>query len=133
MKVKRLMDQFDYCGVLTLEFFLCNGKLIANEYAPRVHNSGHWTIEGAQASQFENHLRAICDLSLESALSKGNYLMLNLIGSDPGSINITERKDLALHNYKKRPRPGRKTGHLTMKLNTNDEWNKQLKWLESQV
>ena len=77
------MEHFDYAGVLTIEFFLKKGKLIANETAPRVHNSGHWTIEGAVTGQFENHMRAILGLPLGDTWAMGYSAMINFIGTMP--------------------------------------------------
>ena len=90
------------------------GRLIANEMAPRVHNSGHWTIEGAQTSQFENHLRAILDLPLGSTRALGHSAMINLIGSMPPRAPLLAHPGLHLHDYGKEPRPGRKVGHCTL-------------------
>jgi 5-(carboxyamino)imidazole ribonucleotide synthase len=81
--LKRVMNALDYVGVLTIEFFVVKGRLIANEMAPRVHNSGHWTIEGCVTSQFENHLRAICDLPLGSTRALGHTAMVNFLGKCP--------------------------------------------------
>ena len=110
----RTLSHLDYVGVLTIEFFVVDGELLANEYAPRVHNSGHWTIEGARTSQFENHLRAILDLPLGEVSPVGHSAMLNLIGSmPPNSIDI-DGKIAWLHDYGKSPRTGRKLGHITI-------------------
>jgi 5-(carboxyamino)imidazole ribonucleotide synthase len=111
--LRRALTHFRYTGILTIEFFVRRGKLIANEMAPRVHNSGHWTIEGAETSQFENHLRAILDLPLGSTRARGHCGMLNLIGEMPEKTGILEQDGLHLHDYGKAPRPGRKLGHLT--------------------
>lgn len=110
----RMLDYFRYSGVLTIEFFVRRGRLIANEIAPRVHNSGHWTIEGAVTSQFENHLRAILDLPLGSTRPRGHSAMINLIGSIPARAPLLAQPGLHLHDYGKQPRPGRKVGHLTL-------------------
>ena len=109
-----LLDQLDYCGVLTVEFFLAGGELIANEIAPRVHNSGHWTIEGAQTSQFENHMRAIVGLPLGSTSPTGYSFMLNLIGELSDRERLLKISGLHLHDYGKTPRPKRKLGHCTL-------------------
>jgi 5-(carboxyamino)imidazole ribonucleotide synthase len=90
------------------------GRLIANEMAPRVHNSGHWTIEGAATSQFENHLRAILGLPLGSTQALGHAGMVNLIGSIPQRPRLLKLDGLHLHDYGKKPRPGRKVGHCTL-------------------
>jgi 5-(carboxyamino)imidazole ribonucleotide synthase len=112
--LKRVMHHFDYAGVLTIEFFVRGGKLIANEMAPRVHNSGHWTIEGAQTSQFENHIRAILGLPLGSTRPNGHCAMLNFIGSIPTLGNILRVPGVHFHSYGKEPRPNRKLGHCTI-------------------
>ena len=111
--LKRVMEHFDYVGVLAIEFFVQRGRLLANEMAPRVHNSGHWTIEGAITSQFENHLRAICDMPLGDTAARGHSGMLNLIGAMPQREWLLGQAGLHLHDYGKSPRPGRKLGHVT--------------------
>jgi 5-(carboxyamino)imidazole ribonucleotide synthase len=112
--LERVLGHFRYTGILTIEFFVRSGKLIANEMAPRVHNSGHWTIEGAVTSQFENHLRAILDLPLGSTRPRGYSAMLNLIGTLPQRAALLGAPGLHLHDYGKKPRPGRKLGHCTL-------------------
>jgi 5-(carboxyamino)imidazole ribonucleotide synthase len=112
--LEKVLAHFRYTGILTIEFFVRGGKLIANEMAPRVHNSGHWTIEGAATSQFENHLRAILDLPLGSTRPLGFSAMLNLIGTLPPRDSILAEGELHLHDYGKQPRPGRKLGHCTL-------------------
>jgi 5-(carboxyamino)imidazole ribonucleotide synthase len=109
----RCLTHFRYVGVLTIEFFVRDGRLIANEMAPRVHNSGHWTIEGCATSQFENHLRAILGLPLGSTRPRGFSAMVNLIGDIPSRAELLAREGLHLHEYGKQPRPGRKVGHCT--------------------
>ncbi len=112
--LKRVMQHLDYVGVLTIEFFVVDGRLIANEMAPRVHNSGHWTIEGCVTSQFENHLRAICDLPLGSTRPLGHCAMVNFLGKLPDMPRLLRFEGLAFHSYGKEPRPGRKLGHCTI-------------------
>jgi 5-(carboxyamino)imidazole ribonucleotide synthase len=112
--LRRVMDHFDYVGVLAIEFFVHRGRLLANEMAPRVHNSGHWTIEGAVTSQFENHLRAILGLPLGDTAARGHCAMLNLITTMPARAALLAEKGLYLHDYGKEPRPGRKLGHVTV-------------------
>jgi len=112
--LRRALLHFRYTGILTIEFFVKRGRLVANEMAPRVHNSGHWTIEGAETSQFENHLRAILDLPLGSTRARGHCAMLNLIGEMPVTRTVLEQPGVHLHDYGKSPRPGRKLGHLTL-------------------
>ena len=117
----RVLRHFDYCGVLAIEFFVRKGQLVANEMAPRVHNSGHWTIEGAVTSQFENHVRAITGLPLGDTRATGHSAMINLIGTMPAPGALLREKGLHLHDYGKSPRPGRKLGHLTIVESTAAE------------
>jgi 5-(carboxyamino)imidazole ribonucleotide synthase len=112
--VAGLFDHFGYAGVLTIEFFVEHGRLIANEMAPRVHNSGHWTIEGAATSQFENHLRAILGWPLGDTRALGHAAMLNLVGTMPERDALLALPGVHLHDYGKTPRPGRKLGHCTI-------------------
>ena len=114
--VRRLLGHLDYVGVLALELFVCDNDLMANEFAPRVHNSGHWTIEGAATSQFENHLRAIMNKPLGSTASLGHAGMINLIGDIPDAVRSLEQG--VLHDYGKAARPGRKLGHITVTAET---------------
>jgi 5-(carboxyamino)imidazole ribonucleotide synthase len=111
----RVLESLQYVGVLALEFFEHQGELLANEMAPRVHNSGHWTIEGAVTSQFENHLRAVLGLPLGSTGLTGHCAMLNLIGDLPDSSEVLAVPDAHLHLYGKSSRPGRKLGHVTLR------------------
>ncbi len=108
----KLLERLNYIGVLALELFVVGNRLLANEFAPRVHNSGHWTIEGADTSQFENHLRAVAGLPLGSTESRGHAGMLNLIGEIPAAARDLDEG--TLHDYGKQPRPGRKLGHITV-------------------
>jgi 5-(carboxyamino)imidazole ribonucleotide synthase len=133
--LKRVMRELDYVGVLTIEFFVVGGKLIANEMAPRVHNSGHWTIEGCVTSQFENHVRAICGLPLGSTRPLGHAAMINFLGTMPDRERLLELPGLAYHDYGKEPRPGRKLGHCTILKNRSTDRNlalantlKSVKW-----
>jgi 5-(carboxyamino)imidazole ribonucleotide synthase len=112
---QRILAALDYVGVLAIEFFVHNGILIANEMAPRVHNSGHWTIEGATCSQFENHLRAVAGLPLGSTATIGHSAMLNLIGVLPAKESVLAVDGAHLHLYGKSERPGRKLGHITVR------------------
>jgi 5-(carboxyamino)imidazole ribonucleotide synthase len=112
--MQRLMDRLDYTGVLTIEFFLRQGRLLVNEFAPRVHNSGHWTIDGAECSQFENHLRAIAGLPLGGTGMTRRSLMFNWIGGLPPREAALEIEGLHWHEYGKQARPGRKVGHATL-------------------
>ena len=112
--LRRMLEHFDYAGMLNIEFFVRRGRLIANETAPRVHNSGHWTIEGAQTSQFENHLRAILGLPLGPTEALAPSVMVNLIGGAPPLAELLELPGAHVHLYGKEPRAGRKVGHVTL-------------------
>jgi 5-(carboxyamino)imidazole ribonucleotide synthase len=109
----RLLDELGYVGVLALELFDVGGRLLANEFAPRVHNTGHWTIEGAATSQFENHLRAVLGLPLGPTESRA-AAMFNLVGTVPPVTEVLAVPAAHLHLYGKEPRPGRKLGHITL-------------------
>jgi len=109
----KLLDDLGYVGVLALELFDVGGRLLANELAPRVHNTGHWTIEGAATSQFENHLRAILGFPLGSTAAQPSF-MVNLIGTTPPAEDVLAIPGAHLHLYAKEPRPGRKLGHVTL-------------------
>ena len=109
-----VMDRLEYVGVLAIELFQVGDGLVANEMAPRVHNSGHWTIEGARTSQFENHLRAIAGLPLGATTAVGTSVMVNLIGAIPDESSVLAVGAAHLHLYGKQPRPGRKVGHVTL-------------------
>jgi 5-(carboxyamino)imidazole ribonucleotide synthase len=110
----RLLDELGYVGVLALELFEVGGRLLANEFAPRVHNTGHWTIDGARTSQFENHLRAILGLPLGSTDALGLAVMVNLIGEAPPLEQLLALPGARVHLYGKEPKPGRKIGHVTI-------------------
>lgn len=110
---RRVMRALDYVGVLALEFFQRGGELLVNEMAPRVHNSGHWTIEGARTSQFENHLRAILGLPLGDADAIGEASMVNLIGELPPLAELVSIPGAHVHLYGKSPTERRKVGHVT--------------------
>jgi 5-(carboxyamino)imidazole ribonucleotide synthase len=109
-----VMQHLGYVGVMAFEFFVCDGQLIANEIAPRVHNSGHWSIEGAVCSQFENHLRAVCGLPLGSTALREACFMLNLIGCEANFDVWGQDAQTKIHWYGKVPKPQRKVGHLTV-------------------
>ena len=124
----RLLTALDYVGILTVEFFATGTELIANEMAPRVHNSGHWTIEGADTSQFSQHLRAITGMPLGPTTSRPT-VMLNCIGSMPSEAETSQSPSLRRHDYGKTPRTGRKVGHLTFPANATTEierWKRRL-------
>ncbi len=134
--VSRLMNELNYVGTLALELFEVDGELIANEFAPRVHNSGHWTIEGAETSQFENHLRAILDLPLGSTSAVSKAAMVNFIGNVPTTEEILAIPNVHVHLYDKAPRKGRKVAHATVRAETTEQLDslvKQLAALADQV
>src|SRR6185437_3547836 len=106
--IRTVAGELGHGGVLCLELFQVGGSLLANELAPRVHNSGHWTIEGASSSQFENHLRAITNLPLGSTHTRGYNAMFNCIGQEPDIRKILAIADVHYHHYAKAPAPGRK-------------------------
>ncbi len=111
---QRVLDTLNYVGVLAIEFFQVGDELLANEMAPRVHNSGHWTIEGAVTSQFENHARAILGMSLGSTETRGYSAMVNFIGELPDIDALLKIPDAHIHLYDKAARAGRKLGHVTI-------------------
>ncbi|MBT3334820.1 MAG: 5-(carboxyamino)imidazole ribonucleotide synthase [Methylococcales bacterium] len=125
----RIMEELDYVGTIALELFEVQGQLLANEFAPRVHNSGHWTIEGAETSQFENHLRAILDWPLGSTQAKGYSGMVNFIGGLPPTEQVLAIKNTHQHLYAKQPRPGRKVGHATIRTDDPELFESSLKKL----
>ncbi len=126
----RLASHLDYTGVLTLEFFVRNGALLANEMAPRVHNSAHWTIEGTECSQFENHLRAVADLPLGSTRAWSESVMINWIGEVPDPADYLDVPGLSWHDYGKKPRLGRKVGHATLVAPDRDGLEARLQQLQ---
>jgi 5-(carboxyamino)imidazole ribonucleotide synthase len=128
---RRVFESLQYAGVLAIEFFEKDGRLLANEMAPRVHNSGHWTIEGAVTSQFENHLRAVMGLPLGSTSAIGSSAMLNLIGDVPDSSDVLSIRDAHLHLYGKAPRKGRKLGHVTLRAGSSEQLASRLAELPS--
>jgi 5-(carboxyamino)imidazole ribonucleotide synthase len=125
----RVLEALSYVGVLAIEFFQQGDQLIANEMAPRVHNSGHWTIEGAETSQFENHLRAILGLPLGVTDVRGPSAMLNIIGELPDTPTILAHPGTHLHLYGKKPGPGRKIGHITVRAATIEEVRRNVETL----
>jgi 5-(carboxyamino)imidazole ribonucleotide synthase len=126
-----VFEKLLYVGVLAIEFFEQDGELLANEMAPRVHNSGHWTIEGALTSQFENHLRAVAGLPLGSTLAIGSSAMLNLIGEVPDPAEVLAVRDAHLHLYGKSSRAGRKLGHVTLRASSSEQLASRLSELSS--
>lgn len=116
--IRPLLKELDYVGVLALELFVKDRRLLANEMAPRVHNTGHWTIEGAGVSQFENHLRAITGLPLGTTEAHSCAAMINFISTLPPVEKILSIPGCHFHDYGKKPRPGRKLGHATLRAST---------------
>jgi 5-(carboxyamino)imidazole ribonucleotide synthase len=111
---RKLAERLEYVGVFALELFVKDGQLLGNEMAPRVHNSGHWTIEGAHTSQFENHVRAVLGLPLGDTGARGLSGMFNWLGELPDATPVLATTDGHWHDYGKQPRPGRKVGHATV-------------------
>lgn len=128
--IRRILDALNYAGVLTLELFQAEDQLIANEIAPRVHNSGHWTIEGAHTSQFENHLRAILDWPLGDTSPRGYSAMINFVGTIPQTPEVLAVTCAHHHDYGKRPQPGRKLGHATLCMDNPQALEKAMEPLE---
>lgn len=114
----RVLDRLSYVGVLAIELFQFGDSLLANEMAPRVHNSGHWSIEGAATSQFANHMRAIVGLPLGSTDVFGYSVMVNSIGTLPDISHVLANSAAHVHIYNKSPRPGRKLGHITYRAHS---------------
>jgi len=118
---RKLAEALDYVGVFALELFCRDGELLANELAPRVHNSGHWTIEGSETSQFQNHLRAVLGLPLGDTRMVGLACMLNWIGAMPDANAVLREAGGHWHDYGKEPRAGRKVGHATLRADSAAE------------
>ena len=118
---RRLAEKLDYVGVFALELFCRDGELLANELAPRVHNSGHWSIEGAETSQFENHMRAVLGRPLGATTMRGQACMLNWIGELPDADAVLQVAGGHWHDYGKSPRPGRKVGHATVRRDSTTD------------
>ena len=130
---RRVVEHLGYVGVLAFEFFVANGKLLANEIAPRVHNSGHWSIEGAVCSQFENHLRAIAGLPLGSTALRGHSAMVNFIGDAPKNAALAQIPGVHIHHYGKSPKPQRKVGHATVTADSEAQLAERLARLQALV
>jgi len=128
-----VLRALDYVGVLAIEFFEWNGQLLVNEMAPRVHNSGHWSIEGAETSQFENHLRAGLGWPLGETGMPRPVAMINLLGLLPETPDVLAVPGAHLHLYGKAPRPGRKLGHVTVTASGSEELKTRLAALERQL
>lgn len=123
---RRILEAMDYVGVLAIEFFQVDETLQANEMAPRVHNSGHWTIDGCEASQFENHLRAVAGMELRPPDLRGYSAMVNLIGDTEKAEALPPMEGRTLHLYNKAPRQGRKVGHINLVANSIKELGRLL-------
>jgi len=117
----KLLNHFNYAGVLTIEFFVAHGQLLVNEIAPRVHNSGHWSIEGAHTSQFENHLRAILNWPLGDTSPRGHSTMVNFLGGMPAVETCFSVQGMHYHCYGKSNRPSRKVGHGTIVAESREQ------------
>lgn len=128
---RSLLAALGYVGVFAIELFDTAGGLIANEMAPRVHNSGHWTIEGAETSQFENHIRAVCGLPLGDCAPVGCSVMFNLIGQHPDTARVLEVPDVHLHLYGKSERAGRKLGHVTVRSRNLEDMQRHVEALRA--
>jgi 5-(carboxyamino)imidazole ribonucleotide synthase len=131
--LRRVLRDLNYVGVLAIEYFVRGGRLLANEMAPRVHNSGHWTIEGAVTSQFENHVRAIAGLPLGDPAARGHSAMINLIGNMPNATRFLRQSGVHWHDYGKEARPGRKLGHCTVVEHTAIRRNARARSLLSRL
>ena len=118
---RKLAEALDYVGVFALELFCRDGELLANEMAPRVHNSGHWTIEGSETSQFQNHLRAVLGMPLGDTRMVGHACMLNWLGEMPDAEPVLREAGGHWHDYGKAPRDGRKVGHATLRAESPQE------------
>jgi len=130
---RKVMEDLGYVGVLAFEFFVAGGKLLGNEIAPRVHNSGHWTIDGAQCSQFENHLRAIAGLPLGATALRGHAAMVNFIGSHPDLAQLAQIPEVHVHLYGKLAKPARKIGHANLTAATAADLARALARLEALI
>ena len=129
--VKAVMDSLNYVGTMAFEFFVRGDALIANEIAPRVHNSGHWTIEGTRCSQFENHVRAVMNLPLGSTELTGPVVMFNVIGKRPDVTALLKVPGVHWHDYTKSERAGRKIAHITVTANSESDLDDRAKQVEA--
>jgi 5-(carboxyamino)imidazole ribonucleotide synthase len=129
----RLLERLEYVGVLAIEWFVCQGQLLANEIAPRVHNSGHWTQNGATTSQFENHLRAVLGWPLGSTEVMGFAAMVNLIGHEPPAPAVLAIEGAHYHWYGKTVRAGRKVGHINLCAGQQEQLEARLQQIEQLV
>jgi len=112
--ISKVLEELQYVGTLAIELFEVRGEVLANEMAPRVHNSGHATIDCVASSQFENHIRAITGMSLGAAEPHSRAVMLNVVGRLPDLDEVRALSNARVHLYGKEPRPGRKLGHITL-------------------
>jgi 5-(carboxyamino)imidazole ribonucleotide synthase len=128
-----VMEELEYIGVLAIELFDHQGRLLANEMAPRVHNSGHWSMDGAVTGQFENHMRAISGLPLGSTEAIGVSAMVNLIGTLPRSEDVLAIEGAHLHLYGKEPRPERKLGHVNVVAPDREALTQRLQQVQSLI
>ena len=124
---RKLAEALDYVGVFALELFCRDGELLANEMAPRVHNSGHWTIEGSETSQFQNHLRAVLGMPLGDTRMVGYACMLNWLGEMPDPEPVLREAGGHWHDYGKASREGRKVGHATLRADSRQELTEALR------
>lgn len=131
--LRKIAEALDYVGVLTLELFQVGEQLLANEIAPRVHNSGHWSIEGAETSQFENHLRAVLDLPLGATDALGHSAMVNFIGHLPTIEAVLAIPGAHLHDYEKEARAGRKVGHVTLRAGSAAALSERIRAAEALI
>ena len=129
----RVLEELGYVGVLAIELFHVDGELVVNEMAPRVHNSGHWTIEGAETSQFENHVRAVLGLPLGSTAMVGVSAMLNVLGAMPSRAAVLAIPGAHLHDYGKAPAPNRKIGHVTVRAANASELEARVAAVEATI
>jgi 5-(carboxyamino)imidazole ribonucleotide synthase len=123
---RAIAEHLDYVGAFAVELFVKDGRLLGNEMAPRVHNSGHWSIEGAPCSQFENHVRAVLGLPLGDTSVLGCSVMLNWIGELPDAKPVLAEPRAHWHDYGKSPRAGRKVGHATLCADTPAQLSERL-------
>ena len=130
---RRILEGLDYVGVLGCEFFEVDGELLVNEIAPRVHNSGHWTMDGSYTSQFENHIRAILNLPLGLTDAHSDCIMFNLIGEVPDASRVLEIAGTNLHDYGKQARSGRKLGHINLCENNTQNMQSSISQLEKLI
>lgn len=125
--ISAILQKLNHVGAFTVELFETDAGLLVNETAPRVHNSGHWTMEGAHCSQFENHVRAVAGLPLGSTVCEKPTAMINIIGQHPATAKILQQTDAHLHLYGKSEREGRKLGHITLTAGNHEELSERIR------